>query len=178
LEAGVGVGIVLDGLNHAKAQSQGRQMGGHSARYRSLYFLQSPVQSALEFHEEGCGRARESPGPIHRTQVQARGCRPGHCPDRKRSCGRSIATLPRQVLSLPPMEPQPPPTTVWSETSRSCSARLGNLGKRVSRGKKRPEGIRGNRRAPPYGAGQHGRRSNRAVCGTQSELRQRIGALQ
>src|SRR5437899_9612526 len=30
-------------------------------------------------------------------------------------------------------------------------------------GKKRPEGIRGSRRAPPYGAGQHGRRSNRAV---------------
>ena len=25
------------------------------------------------------------------------------------------------------------------------------------------EGIRGSRRAPPYGAGQHGRRSNRAV---------------
>ena len=26
-----------------------------------------------------------------------------------------------------------------------------------------PEGLRGSRRAPPYGAGQHGRRSNR--CG-------------
>jgi hypothetical protein len=30
-------------------------------------------------------------------------------------------------------------------------------------GKKRLEGIPGSRRAPPYGAGQHGRRSNRAV---------------
>src|SRR5712691_5199570 len=57
-----------------------------------------------------------------------------------------------------------PPTSAWSETSRSCSPRLGNLGKRVCRGgKKRPEGIRGSRRAPPHGAGQHGRRSNRAV---------------
>src|SRR5216684_7532571 len=38
------------------------------------------------------------------------------------------------------------------------------LGKRVCRGgKKRPEGIRGSRRAPPYGAGQRGRRTNRAV---------------
>jgi hypothetical protein len=33
----------------------------------------------------------------------------------------------------------------------------------VSRRQKRPEGIRGSRRAPPYGAEQHGRRSSRAV---------------
>src|SRR5271167_306414 len=49
-------------------------------------------------------------------------------------------------------------------TPRSCSPRLWKLGKRVCRGgKKRPEGIRGSCRAPPYGAGQHGQRSNRAV---------------
>ena len=44
---------------------------------------------------------------------------------------------------------------------QSKTWKLGQKG--VSRGQKRPEGIRGSRRAPPYGAGQQDRRSNHAV---------------
>src|SRR6266851_8658099 len=44
---------------------------------------------------------------------------------------------------------------------QSKTWKLGQKGCRG--GKKRLEGIPGSRRAPPYGAGQHGRRSNRAV---------------
>ena len=51
--------------NRAQTQSQGGQMGGHRPRYRALYFLQSAVQGALGFHEEGFRCPRESPDPIH-----------------------------------------------------------------------------------------------------------------
>jgi hypothetical protein len=71
------------------------------------------------------------------------------------------------------------PTSAWSETSRSCSPRLGNLGKRVvaeaKSGRKAYEVVTVLHPKEPCSTG---RRSNRVVSRHTKRAPQRIGPPQ
>ncbi len=85
------------------------------------------------------------------------------CIARQLSCG-AYGRLLRRLNQLKCTRSGFQPATVWTETSRSCSPRTWKLGRKgVAGAKSGRKAYEDSRRAPPYGAGQHGRRSDRAV---------------